>query len=101
MKPFTGSLADAFVLEFLFTLVGGLEAMVCLLVMDDTCPVRAWGPPDARPLLAVVAAEVWRLNVVETAGLEFAVLACDDKEVCDDDLFIFGGGCIVLFKKLH
>lgn len=101
MKPFTGSLADAFVLELLFTLVGGLEAMVCLLVTDDTCPVRAWGPPDTTPLLAVVVAEVWRLNVVETAGLEFAVLACDDKEVCDDVLFIFGGGCIVLVKKLH
>lgn len=95
MKPFTGSLADAFVLELLFRLVCGLEAMVCLLVMDDTCPVRVWGLPDATPLLAVVAAEVWRLNVVETAGLELVVLAWDDKEVCDDDLFIFGGGCIV------
>ena len=39
-------------------------------------------------------AEVCRLNVDETAVLDVGGLACgaDFKEVCDDDLFIFGGG---------
>ena len=80
-----------FELAVLLTLVGGLEAMVCRLVTEDTC--RAWTPLDGGPLLTVLA-EVCRLNVDETAVLDVGGLACgaDFKEVCDDDLFIFGGG---------
>ena len=65
--------------------------MVCRLVTEDTG--RACTPPDGGPLLTVLA-EVCRLNVDETAVLDVGGLACgaDFKEVCDDDLFIFGGG---------
>lgn len=67
---------------FLFTLVGGLEAIVCLLVVEDSCPAAGRACVEEAPRLTVLA-EVWRLKVEETADLVVPVLSCgaDLKEV--------------------
>ena len=66
---------------FLFTLVGGLEAIVCLLVVEDS-PAAGRACVEEVPRLTVLA-EVWRLKVEETADLVVPVLSCgaDLKEV--------------------
>ena len=53
--PFRDSAVDTFELALLFTLAGGLEAMVCRLVTADTCPDRACVTLDGAALLMVLA----------------------------------------------
>ena len=102
-RPGNASEAGALEWTFLFVLGGGLEAMVCLLVVEDS-----WLPADGAsvevvPLLTVLVV-VWRLKVAETADLVATVLSCeaDFKEVWDVDFFILGGSCNerVFIKKM-
>lgn len=98
------SVAGTFELVFLFAYAGGLEAaeaIVCLLVTEDSCPAAGRACVEA-PRLTVLA-EVCLLNDEETADLVVPVLSCDAdfKEVWDEDLFILGAGCdkMIFFLK--
>lgn len=80
--------------EFLFILSGGLEVIVCFLVIVDSDFVWGWFVVVGF-LFVTEFVVVWRFNVVDIVfdlGIDGFVCEVDFKEFCDDDFVILGGG---------